>query len=780
MLRNYVKIALRGIIRHKAYSFINIAGLAIGMACCILILLWVQDELSYDRFHNNAHEICRVIGDYDSTVIPGTPGPLAALLREEIPEVVDATRFYGTEAQFKYKEKQFSQRGLYVEPRFLEIFTFPMVKGDPKTALNDSSSIIITEEMAKKYFADEDPLGKTLIENNRWSYMVTGVLKNIPSNSTLQFDYLQSFELLKYWKQPDSWTGSQDFGTFVLLRKNSVLEDINQKITTLFKPYVAESEFSFRFFLQPLTRMHLYSDYKFDYTDGDIRYVIIFTLTALIILVIACINYMNLATARSSNRTKEIGMRKVVGARKLDIVKQFLGESIIMSLIAIMFAVALVELFLPAFNNLSGKALALNFSSNIFTIICLLGIALITGIISGSYPALFLSYFDPVKILKGTFSVRTKRYSLRKILVVIQFSLSVIAIIGTIVIYKQLEYIRNRKLGFNKENLIYLKVTSDFKDRYEIVKNELMKYPEIRSVAASDCLPTFVPQNTTDVIWEGRTDVKLINFQTIMVNYDFLKTYEMKIAQGRFYSKKFPTDATKAFVINETAAKIIGTSSPVGKKFSAWGKDGEIIGVVKDFHFTSLHKKIEPLILHLDTQFGYLSIRIKHGNIPKTIELIKNVWKKYCPASIFEYHFLDNTIDALYTTEKQMAILFTHFAFLAIFISCLGLFGLASFAIEQRTKEIGIRKVLGATISNILLLLTKDFIKWVLIANIIAWPVAYYAMSRWLQNFAYRTNIGLITFIISALLALIIALLTISYQAIKAAYANPIEALRYE
>ncbi|MFQ5824979.1 MAG: ABC transporter permease [bacterium] len=789
MFKNYLKIALRNIKRQKVYSFINIAGLAIGMACTILILLWVQDELSYDRFHENANEIYRIIGNFGGTLIPAGPGPLAGFLKEEIPEIINATRLYPASGVFVHQGHKFRESGLYVEPEFLKIFTFPMVKGDPKSALNDLGSIVMTEDMAKKYFGDGDPMGKFLKQDNQFDVKVTGVIKNIPHNSSLnlKFDYLQSFDIVKFWKQPDSWMGSSDFQAYVLLAKNSALEVVNQKITDLRKRHFSTT--GYNFFLQPLTRMHLYSDFKFDAPHGDIKYVTIFTLVAFFVLVTACINFMNLATARFSKRAKEVGLRKVVGANRRQLIKQFIGESIAFSFVALPFTFLLVELVLPGFKNLSAKPLAVNYSDYRF-LLGALGLALFTGFISGSYPALFLSSFKPVTILKGlplqsSLTHSGSKVGFRKILVVVQFALSIMVIIGTMVVSKQVNYLRNKRLGFDKENLIYVWADKDLAKVYESMKHELLQSPRIKSVTASNEMITALGTMIGDVQWEGQKANQRVKFQIIKVNDDYLDTYKMEMAEGRFYSRVFATDATQAFVVNETAVEAMEMRSPIGKRLKAYGRDGRIIGVVKDFHFRSLHDKINPLILNLGTfgkeyDFFHLTVRINPGNIPETLKFIEGVWQKHVPESPFEYHFLDETLDKLYTTEQRLGKIFGYLTFLTIFVSCLGLFGLATFLAEQKTKEIGIRKVLGSSVTGIVVLLSKVFMKWVLISNVIAWPIAYLAMKKWLQNFAYQVNIEFWTFVFSGLTALIIALMTVSYQSVKAALVNPVEALRYE
>ncbi|MGB2763215.1 MAG: ABC transporter permease [Candidatus Aminicenantaceae bacterium] len=785
MLKNYLKIALRNIKRHKGYSFINIVGLAIGMACCILILLWVQDELSYDRFHENADDIYRVIQDINftdhSTTWTITQGPLGPSLKENFPEVINATRITGRGLRLTYKKKNFDEDVGMADCSIFEMFTFPLVKGDPSTALSDPFSMVMTEEMAKKYFGDEDPIGKTIKADNQWDFQVTGVLKKVPRNSHLQFDFLIPFIFgreLNY--TVDRWGNSQ-FRTYVQLPKGVPAQEVIQKISGYLyeKPTIEKDA---RLNLQPLTRIHLHSNYEFDSAHGDITYVTIFSIIAFFILLIACINFMNLATARSGNRAREVGIRKVVGAYKTDIIKQFYGESILLAFIAQIFALIMVWLLLPAFNNLSAKELSMNITGNLLVLLGLLGIALITGIISGSYPALFLSSFHPVRVLKGSSFSGSKGSLFRKILVVFQFSLTILLIICTTGVYNQLTYMQNRKLGYDKEHMIYMGMRREMQANFESVKNELLQNPNIVRVTASSNVPTYGYSFSNSLWrWEGQNPDEETLMRAVFINLDYFKTFGMEVIEGRSYSKEFSTDATESIIVNEEAVKAMGMESPIGKRLSLGEDNFKIIGVVKNYHFRSLRQKIDPLILIYDTESSWiLFAKLKSENIPKTIGYIENIWKKFTPGYPFNYRFLDEALDRLYRSEQRIGTLFKYFSGLAILISCLGLLGLASFMAERRTKEIGIRKVLGASVSNIILLLSKEFTKWVIVANIIAWPVGYFAIKKWLQSYAYATNIVLWSFILSGVVALLIALVTVSYQSIKAALANPVDSLRYE
>ena len=785
MIKNYLKIALRNIKKHKWYSFINIAGLAIGMTCCILILLWVQDELSYDRFHENASDIYRVIQDINftdhSTTWTITQGPLGPSLKKDFPEIINAARITGRGFRLTYNDRSFDEAVGMADPSIFEMFTFPLMKGDPAAALSDPNSIVLTEKMAEKYFGDENPIGKTIKADNKYDFLVTGVLKKIPLNSHLQFDFIIPFIFgreLNY--TVDRWGNSQ-FRTYVQLQKGIPVQEVIQKISGYLydKPTIEKDA---RLNLQPLIRIHLHSNYEFDSAHGDITYVTIFSLVAFFILFIACINFMNLATARSGNRAREVGMRKVAGAHRTDIIKQFFGESILLAFIALVFALIIVKLLLPAFNNLAAKELSMNISGNLLGLLVLFGIALLTGIISGSYPAIFLSSFQPARVLKGSLQSGQKGSVFRKILVVTQFTLTILLIICTVVVYNQLNYLRNKKLGYDKEHMIYMGMRGEMRAKFDTLKNELLKNSNILGITASSNVPTYGYSFSNSLWhWEGQNPDEETLMRAVFIDDDYFKTFGMEMAEGRSYSREFSTDATEAIIVNEEAVKAMKMKSPLGKRLSLNEHNFKIIGVVKNYNFRSLRQKIDPLILIYERQASRaLFAKLKSDNISQTIGYIEKIREKFAPGYPFNYHFLDEALDDLYRSEERIGTIFRYFSVLAIFISCLGLFGLASFMAEQRTKEIGIRKVLGATVSNIVLLLSKEFAKWVFVANVIAWPIAYYAVNKWLQGFAYRTTIGLWIFILAAVMVLFIALLTVSYQSFKAAMANPVNALKYE
>ena len=792
MFWNYLKIAWRNIKRYKGYSFINIFGLAIGLACCILILLWIQDELNFDRFHTNADNLYRIVTEFHKTepVTHYWPvcAPLAPALKEEYPEIIKATRFTRLRRGqlIKFGEKIFLEpRICLTDPDFFTMFTFLFLEGDPQTALSNPNSIVLVESVSAKYFGNENPVGKVLNINNEFDFTVTGILKDIPENSTIQFDFLIPFirieDFEKAWAVLDNWTLS-GFATYVQLEKKASAEALVNKIAYYLKNHVPESEDVI--YLQPFEDVHLYSSHiQFSVEgQGDIAYVFIFSLVAFFVLIIASINFMNLATARSATRAREVGLRKVVGATRAQLIRQFFCESVGMAFFSLILAVVLVELFLPAFANLSGKILVLDFSSHYHIVLAIVIITLITGFISGTYPALFLSSLRPVKVLKGALKTEGRGFLFRRILVVSQFSLSILLIICTIVVSQQIGYIQNKKLGLNREHVVYLPIREYLAEKYETFKTELDNTAGIMNVAASSSLPTSGVILTTDkVSWEGKNPEDNVVLEVTSTGYDFIETFDMEVVEGRSFSKEFLTDEEEAVVINETAKKIIGMEDPVGKQLILGDSATTIIGVVKDYHFKSLHSEIEPLILALvPSLYRYVFIKLEARDVPSTLASIKSNWNMFFPDTPFEYHFLDEAYDKLYRSEQRMGILFNYFTVLAILISCLGLFGLASFMAEKRTKEIGIRKVLGASLSGIIMLLNKQFTKWVLIANFISWPIAYYAMSKWLQGFAYRINLGIWTFALAALIALVIAVMTVSYQSVKAALNNPANSLRYE
>ncbi len=795
MFKNYMKIALRNIKRYKGYSFINIFGLAVGITCCILIFLWVQDEFSYDKFHENGDNLYLVgthqrLGNRTATS-SGTPPALGPAFKEEYPEIANSVRFCnGPHALiFAYGEKRLREYVEAVDGSLLEMFSFPLLQGNPKTALTKPYSLVMTERMAQKYFNAENALGKIIRVENKYDFEVTGVLKNLPRNSLLQFDFLVPIQFLsEYWNVPEhlnTWYNFS-FTTFVQLHESASPQEVEEKTAGRINKGHPDDDATP--FLRPYTKLYLYG---LGTGGGRITRIRMLSLIAVFVLIIACINFMNLTTARGGNRAKEIGMRKVTGALRRDIIKQFYGESILMAFLSLMFAVLLVIVLLPVFNNLTGKELIFNPSSNLRLILELLGATLLTGLIAGSYPALFMSSFQPVKIMRDASGIGSRSSLFRKILVVLQFSITVALIIQTFVIFKQLNYMRSRDLGFNREHLVYIPVNGNLKQHYEAAKQELQLVPGITQVSLTSRTPLLFGSSGSSWDWEGKSPEIDPMIRYFCCDFDFVKTFEMEMVQGRFFSKERTPAASPQsgqLVINEGLARIIGEENPVGMRLSRGSFHGTIIGVISDFNYYPLYYRSGPLIIFYKTYnpapnhafYRYIFARIRPDNISQTIASIEKIYKKFNPEFPFNLRFLDNDYSRLYRSEEQAGEIFRYFAILAVLISCLGLLGLASFLAEQRTKEIGIRKVLGSSVQGIIFLLSKQFLKWVAVANIIALPISWYISFRWLQNYPYRTITGVWVFILTAAMTLVIALLTVSYKSIKAARSNPVDSLRYE
>ena len=789
MFKNYMKIALRNVQKHKAYSFINISGLAIGLASCLFILLWVKDELSFDRFHENTNNLYRVESDeiYSGTKIHSqtTPPPMAFVLTKEIPEIEAAThctRFGGM--HIRYKDNVFFENNIRaVDPSFFSMFSFPLSKGRKSEVLKDRFSLVLTTKTARKLFGNEEPIGKTVTVENKWEMTVTGVITNPPPNSSIHFDGLVRFEFTRdqLERMPSGWRNA--ISTFIQLHDNASIGAVEQKITDLVQKHQKKKDSISEYQLNPLSKLHLFSSFGPRKHMGLIRYVYIFSLVAIFVLLIACINFMNLSTARSANRAKEIGIRKVVGASRINVIRQFFGESLLLSVIALILAIGIVFLLLPVFNQLAQKNLPISCLLDKFILFGIIAITIITGLFAGSYPALFLSSFKPVKVLNNLYNNTSKRSLLRKSLVVFQFSISIFLIIGTIVVYLQLHFMKNKDIGFNRKQVLYIRMTGETPNSFETLKSELVNHHGILSVSACGRRPSIKNDHGHNINWEGKDPAQTANVIFHTIDYNYVEMLDMKMVEGRSFSKKFPSDTTGAFIVNEELAKMIGGKSVIGKQFQIFWMKGKIIGVVKNFHHLPLHQEIQPMVMFLPPNAYWQSTllaKIESEDIASTIAYIKKTWEKVVPFFPFEYKFLDEDYDLIYRFEERLVKLLNAFAILAIFIACLGLFGLASFIAEQRTKEIGIRKTLGASISKIILMLSKDFVKWVALANIIAWPIAWFILNNWLSDFAYRINIRLEIFIMSGFIAFVIALITVSFQAYKAARSNPVDALKYE
>ncbi|MGV3504610.1 MAG: ABC transporter permease [Adhaeribacter sp.] len=786
MFYNYLKIALRHLMRHKVFSFINIFGLALGMSCSILILLWVKDELSYNRFHAHIDRLYRVMEDQhypggEDLVIDSTPGPLAGALQKAFPEISYAAKVsWETQVLLAHGSKTFKETGVYVSPDFLRMFSFGLRQGDAATALSQPNSVVIDETLALKYFGTTQVLGRLLKANNSLSYKITGVLAPVPKNSSLQFSFLMP--VADYEKQPNNlWLrewGNNGIRTFVLLRPDADAAALSAKMEKFLRQHATESDTDL--FLQPAADMYLYGNFRPGrVAEGRIQYVRLFSVVAVFVLLIACINFVNLSTAGSAKRAREVGVRKVIGAVQPVLVAQFIGESILIALLAIVLATGLTQLCLPVFNELTGKQILLDFSDPVL-LASLLVIMLVSGVVAGSYPAFFLSSFNPVTVLKGALPFSRRAALFRRGLVVFQFVLSALLIISTLVVYRQVHFIRHKNLGLSRENVLYVALEGGLAKHAEAFKQELAQAPGIGSVGASSQNPLRVGHNGSGIGWRGKDPRADILFSFIKADYGFTQTLGIELKQGRLFSKTFGADSTKVLV-NEEAVRLMGLRQPVGEKLHMWDHDVQIIGVLKDFHVVPLRAPMQPLIMMLSPrEANYALIRTQPGQTAAALASLQRLTRKYNPSYPFEYHFLDEDFEQMYRSEAVIGQLTNYFAAIAILISCLGLFGLALFTAEQRTKEIGIRKVLGASVSGIVAMLSKDFLKLVLLANLIAWPLGWYLMHTWLQDYAYRVELGWWTFVLAGLATLCIALLTVSFQALRAALVNPVRSLRRE
>ena len=804
MLKNYIKTALRNISRNKLYSFLNIAGLAIGIACCILIFLYVQDELSFDRFHDNADNIYRVVPTFtlkDRVMHMATCAHAqASMLQERYPEIVNYVRFtnYGSPKIIRYEQNLFTEeKFLWVDQSIFEVFSFRLIKGNIEDALIKPNSIVITEEMAKKYFGEQDPLGKNLELNGSSLYSVTGVLESVPKNSHIRPDFFASFSTLDLKPTGNSvrdLLNQVNYYTYLLLREGIDPLELEQKFVGFIDDHIGgtlkQLGGTAKLELQPLTSIHLHSERENELErNSDMSYIYLFIGIGLFIILLACLNFMNLATARSANRAKEVGLRKVVGAQKPQLIRQFLGESFILCCIALILSLGLVQLTLQLFRNISGKDISLNVFTNPILVLGLFILLIIVSFIGGSYPAFFLSAFRPVEVIQGKFKRGAKSSMLRVVLVSLQFTVSIILIIGTLTVNQQMNYIRGKDLGYNKEHVVVIRVrNSETQKRMDSLKTTFLQHPDILKVSASESIPLGIDDFSVHHA-VGKPPDEQIMLSAQLVDEDYINTYDIELIKGRNFSKDFPSDPEESIIINEAAVKKLGwEANPLEHQIERYTSEIKtrkynVIGVVKDYHFQSLHEEITPMVLYnqgYSPNFSLLSVRIKPYNIQETLEFLETKWREFDTTFPFEFEFADDQFDILYRTEERLQQLFGYFTILAVIIGCLGLFGLISFTAEQRTKEIGIRKVLGASVPNIILMQVRDIIKWVFLAVLIAWPIGYLVMNNWLQNFAYRINVSIGVFLAAAFAALIISLLTVSYQALKAAYTDPAEAIKYE
>lgn len=805
MFVNYLKIALRNISRNKLYSMINIVGLAIGMAACLVIFLWVQDELSFDRFHSQADRIFRVERKIDFRdshgQAPITAGAYGPALVKDYPEIEKFVRVDKQEINIRDHRNIFrKQELLFADNSLFEIFDFRLEQGDPKSALVEPKTIVMTRKAALRLLNTAEVVGKTVSldwNGTLTDFQITGILQDIPYNSHISFEIAASIS--SYPEEQMIQFLSNFLFTYVLIGKNTSLSDLEPKFEAFLTRYMAADFLAvlgpeinvndvFQLKMKPLKEIHLYPSIEFEIEpQGSITSVYIFSAIALLILAVACVNFMNLSTARANKRAREVGLRKTIGAQKQQLWRQFLGESVLLAFLALALALLFILLMIPAFNNISGKHLTLGalFQSGNWWV--LIGITLITGCLSGLYPAFFLTAFAPADVLKGGALKGTGRSIFRRSMAVVQFVISIALIIGTLVIYRQMEFIQNKSLGFDKENVLVIQAAGNpIQQNIEAFRSTLTEYSGIKAASVSSNIPG--SSVFSDTVFKRSDSDEVFDLIFIRTDYEFVSTLGFNVIQGRNFSKDFSTDIESALMINQAAVQKMGYTpeEAVGKKLLRYASatemiEGTIIGVMENFNFKSLRRDIEPCVLMLEPDnFRVLSVRIQPGEIPKTIGFIQEQWSEFFPGEEFNYRFLDQYIDLLYQKEGKVRSLLVLFSSLSIFVASLGLFGLASFTAEEKTKEIGVRKVMGASSSRIFWLLCKEFAKWVLAANIIAWPLAYYAMSRWLQNFAYKISIGIGPFVLSAVLALLIALFTVSFQSFKAALADPAASLRYE
>jgi len=801
MIKHYFKIAFRNLLKHKSTSFINIFGLAIGMACCLLIMLFVKDEFSYDRFHQESGNIYRIVKDFvndDGTRLPDatTPPALAPAMQKDIPEIASVTRIFpgwGRKFLFQYAGKKFLEEKIYrIDSSFFDVFTFPFIRGNPKSSFKELNSILLTESSSRKYFGDEESIGK-VISTELGEIMVTGIVKDVPENSHIHFDFLISTKKIGGNINAD-WD-FYNFYTYIKLKNKASISAVVPKIQALYQRNVARG--TNIFYAQPLTAIHLSSSLKWELeANSDKLYAYVFSIIALFIILIACINYVNLTTARSSLRAKEIGVRKVSGAFKASLVRQFLIESVCTAIMALVLAGILAFLLLPVINQLTQKHLSLFHAGNIKLLLASVGTALFIGLAAGIYPAIYLSSFKPVLVLKGLKTKGNSIFNLRKGLVVFQFTISVAMIAGTLIVIQQINYVLHAKLGLNKDHVMIVLGGLPSRASYEGLKNELLQVPGVKKIAGADGI--IGGQNWTNSLRaKGSENGQLVNFLT--VGYDFLDVAGIDVKEGRGFSRQFQGDTLNngqvgaleresgGIILNETAVKQLGVPSPVIGQKIVWGEDEDttynlnIVGVVKDFHFTSLRNEIKPFAFVMEPERESLfTLKLQGTDLTNTIGSIEKKWNQFSPDRPFQYSFLDETFGRLYQSEVRFKKVFIYITTLAMIIACLGLFGLAAFVTEQRTKEIGIRKVLGASVRGLVSLLSKDFLKLVAIAIVLAVPATWYFMQQWLQDFAYRIDLNWWIFAIAGILALLVALFTVSVHAIKAAVNNPVKSLRTE
>ncbi|MBN1185482.1 MAG: ABC transporter permease [Bacteroidales bacterium] len=790
MIQNFFRIAVRNILQHKGFTFINVTGLAVGLAASLLILLWIQDEFSYDKLNLNAENIYRVEEDqfysgerYHVTVTPHPSGPV---WKERIPEIKEQTRLNRLpRILFRQEDKLFFESAIVAaDSGIFRMFTLPLLLGDPLTTLNSPYSIVLTEKLALKYFGETDPLGKTITLENKYAFIVTGVMKDLPKNSILTFEGVIPYSFLcETGRVNDSW-GNNSIFTFVMLEGTADITTVNKKLTDI----VLENnpQTTTKFVLFPLLDIHLHSQFGYTQTKGPVIAIYTFTLIAIFILLIACMNFINLSTAKAPSRGKEIGIKKVAGADQMSMIVQFMFESFLLVAMALVLALIMIGLLLGAFNNISGKSFSLSDLFQWKFIFSLIIVGLIAGFVSGIYPALYLSSIRPITVLRGETVSGKGNGRLRQILVVVQFTSSMLIAIAAIFMYMQLKFLREKDLGFDKDNLICITMPEGIKPRYNSLKSELKKETLIQDVTASRSNPVMIGSNSSGATWEGKDPEKLVLIGTNTVDYDYIKTMKMELVSGRDFSQDFPSDiardTTGNFLINEEVAKIMGKGDQVGKTFRFMGLSGRIVGVLKNFNFKSADQPIEPIAFALtDSRYlNYILVKLTPGDIPSSLKTVERVWKEILPEYPLDYTFIDQDYDRLFRSQMRITGLLKYFTILAVIISCLGLYGLSSYSVEHRTKEVGIRKVLGADSLTVIYTLSREYLFLILISIIIAVPVGWIIVVNFLKQYAVRIDMNPIVFTIIALGAIIIAMLTVSFQAYKATVINPAETLKIE
>jgi len=812
MIWSYLKNAIRNLSRYKSFSLINIMGLAVGLAASLIIALWVFDELSYDKFNKNFDHIYRIERhihwDGKLLEVPVTGAVYAKTIKKDIPEVVDFTRIYRIELSvWNYLNSNQEENIMFCDTGFFHVFTFPLLRGDPKTVLKEPFSVVLSEDAAVKYFGVENPINKTLeVEwgDERKKFRVTGIMKNVPSQSHFHFDVVASFATLEELmpERLETWMSNYLY-TYVLLHPDTKPEDIAPKLRRIVEEYISPAYQAFlgdksstenvhdifQIRLRPIGDIHLNSGLMWEIEpQGNITTVYIFSIISILILVMACFNFMNLSTALSSKRSREIGIRKTAGASRYQLIVQLLSESIIIALIALVIALLIIDILLPGFNSFTGKALSLSTFLQLKYLLILLFIVLGSGILAGLYPAFYLSHFNPMVVLRKNEAERSNRFSFRQVLVVLQFSITILLIIGTVTAYLQINFFYNKPVGYNQNKLFVISTESnEVRNKLDAYKSILLQNPEIVSITSSGSIPA--AKNFSDMGFKAENMEDVISSIYINVSYDFFKTYQIEFLAGRPYSREFGTDTLNKFIVNETLVKKIGISDPekaIGLHYGNFDSEGnlqqgEIIGVVKDFHYKPMDEPIEPVTFILNEKWTeYITMRYNTTDLTGFVSQMENTWRENFPQDAYTYFFLKDRYESLYIDVTRLKNILLAFTFLAVFIGCLGLFGLAAFIAQQKSKEIGIRKIHGASVLSIMILLTKQFSNWVLLANLIAWPLAFYLLDRWLSNFYYHIGMPYWVFFASGLLALILAVVTVSYRAYRAASSDPLESIKYE